>query len=257
MIPRIIHYCWLSNDNIPDKLEKCMHSWKEKLHGYEFVLWNFNRFDINLSTWVRQAFEAKKYAFAADFIRLYAVYHYGGIYLDMDIEIIKPFDDLLNKDIMMAYEDNYAKTIEAGVFGAEIKSPIIEKCLNYYNGREFIKSDGVCDTLPLPRIMKDVCSKISSKNIFFYASDYFTAKSYRTGIIAVTSNTYCIHHFAGSWVPDNERVYLAIKGRLHRIFGYRLSIIISFPIFVVISIKNHGINNGLKAIWGKVKTTLA
>ena len=89
MIPKIIHYCWLSNDPIPEKLQEYMKSWKEKLPDYEFKLWNFDCFDINSSQWVKEAFEAKKYAFAADYIRLYAVYNYGGIYMDMDVEVIK------------------------------------------------------------------------------------------------------------------------------------------------------------------------
>lgn len=100
MIPKIIHYCWLSNDPIPEKLQEYMKSWKEKLPDYEFKLWNFDCFDINSSQWVKEAFEAKKYAFAADYIRLYAVYNYGGIYMDMDVEVIKSFNPLLNNDYL-------------------------------------------------------------------------------------------------------------------------------------------------------------
>ena len=91
MIPKIIHYCWLSGNPIPKNLEDCMKSWKKKLPDYKFMLWDFNRFDINSSIWVREAFNAKKYAFAADYIRLFALYNYGGIYMDMDVEVIKPF----------------------------------------------------------------------------------------------------------------------------------------------------------------------
>ena len=80
MIPKIIHYCWLSNDPIPENMQKWMSTWK-KLNGYEFILWNFDRFDINSSIWVKQAFNAKKYAFAADYIRAFALYNYGGIYM--------------------------------------------------------------------------------------------------------------------------------------------------------------------------------
>ena len=82
MIPKIIHYCWLSGEPIPWQLQICMASWKKYLPEYEFVMWDTQRFDINSLLWTKQAFEAKKYAFAADYIRLYAVYTYGGIYLD-------------------------------------------------------------------------------------------------------------------------------------------------------------------------------
>jgi len=219
MIPKIIHYCWLSNNVIPENLQRCMDSWKEKLQDYEFVLWNFERFDINTSIWVKQAFEAKQYAFAADFIRLYAVYHYGGIYLDMDIEIVKPFDNLLNSDIMVGCEDDNTNDVEAGCFGAEKGHPFIGRCLNYYKEREFIMSDGCYDTLPLPQIMKNIYHEDRTNNITFYPSDYFTAKSYKTGLIKVTPNTHSIHHFAGSWVSPSEAQKHHRVRRVYSIFG--------------------------------------
>lgn len=94
MIPKIIHLCWLSGDPYPPKIQKCLESWKKFLPEYEVMLWDGNRFDLNSSSWVAQAF-AKKYAFAADYIRMYALYHYGGIYLDSDVEVLKSFDELL------------------------------------------------------------------------------------------------------------------------------------------------------------------
>src|SRR5690606_40794226 len=96
MIPKKIHFCWLSGDEYPDLIKKCVNTWKEKLPDYEFILWDTNRFDLDSNIWVKQAFETKKYAFAADYIRLYAVYNYGGIYLDTDVEVIKSFEDLLD-----------------------------------------------------------------------------------------------------------------------------------------------------------------
>ena len=130
MIPKIIHYCWLSNDPIPEKLQEYMQSWKEKLPDYEFKLWNFDCFDINSSQWVKEAFEAKKYAFAADYIRLYAVYNYGGIYMDMDVEGIKSFNPLLNNDYLLGYENQIG--IEAGIFGASPKADCVILILDYY-----------------------------------------------------------------------------------------------------------------------------
>jgi mannosyltransferase OCH1-like enzyme len=219
MIPRIIHYCWLSNDPVPENLKKYMYSGKEKLYDYEFVLWNFERFDINTSLWVKQAFEAKKYAFAADFIRLFVVYHYGGIYLDMDIEVIKKFDELLHHKIMLAYERNDVKTLEAGCFGAEKYSPYIKKCLDYYDGRQFIRSDGSFDMLPLPQIMKNQLLDYIDDETLIYTSDYFTAKSYLNGKTTITNNTYCIHHFAGSWKSRTEK----IKSLIQRFLGKKLT----------------------------------
>jgi hypothetical protein len=203
MIPKIIHYCWLSNDPIPAKLQECMNSWGKNLYGYEFMLWNFERFDISSSIWVKQAFEAKKYAFAADFIRIYAVYHYGGIYLDMDVEVIKSFDDLLNYEIMMGYE-SIAGRIEAASFGAKKNHPFMKKCLNYYDNRKFIKSNGRYDTKILPEIMKRIYDKNLYLNIHLYPAEYFSAKDGETGKIKITENTYTIHHFENSWCSKDS-----------------------------------------------------
>lgn len=90
MIPKIIHYCWLSNDPLPSNFIKYLNGWKQLMPDYEFMLWNFDRFDKNSSNWVKEAFDNKKYAFAADYIRLYALYNYGGIYLDLAFPPITP-----------------------------------------------------------------------------------------------------------------------------------------------------------------------
>ena len=210
MIPKIIHYCWLSNDPIPKDLKKYMKSWKEKLYDYEFILWDLNRFDLNRSLWVKQAFEAKKYAFAADYIRLYAVYNYGGIYMDMDVEVIKSFNDLLRNDYILGYEA--AKGLEAGVFGAPKKAPWVKEVLEYYTSKEFALPNGLYNDTPLPIIMDEVLNAdyITNKKIVPLPTDFLTAKSYKTGKITITPNTYTIHHFAGSWKSWDEKMKIII-----------------------------------------------
>ncbi len=89
MIPKIIHYCWLSSEPYPEKIQNCIDSWKKILPDYEIKLWNMNNFDINSIDFVKEACSVKKWAFASDYIRLYALYNYGGIYLDSDVLIKK------------------------------------------------------------------------------------------------------------------------------------------------------------------------
>ena len=227
MIPKIIHYCWLSGDPIPENLQKCMNSWKKFLPDYEFILWDRNRFDINSTLWTKQAFEAKKYAFAADYIRLYAVYNYGGIYMDMDVEVVKSFNELLSSPYIWGMEAE--KGIEAGVFGAEQHALFLKDCLNYYNNRPFILQDGTYDRKVLPVIIferftlkytikkrekKEIES--NSSTIYVFPPDFLTAKSYETGKIHVTKNTYTIHHFAGSWFSKKEKITGGIVKGIYR-----------------------------------------
>ena len=151
MIPKIIHLCWLSGDPYPVKIAKCLASWEKFLPDYEVLLWDTNRFDLESSIWVKQAYEKKKYAFAADYIRFYALYHYGGIYLDSDVEVLKNFDDLLGLPYFIGAEK--AQTPEAAIIGAEKGCDWIKQCLDYYNGRPFINEDGSLNIQTLPDIM--------------------------------------------------------------------------------------------------------
>ena len=199
-IPKIIHYCWLSNDPIPEKLQQCMKSWREKLPDYEFMLWNFDRFDITTSMWVKQAFDHKKYAFAADYIRLYAVYTYGGIYMDMDVEVVKSFNDLLFTECMIALEA-YSTTIilEGGCFGAVKGHPFIKQCLAFYRNRNFVPNK--LGLYLIPYVMGAALTTYFKDTITVLSPDYFSAKSFETGIITTTENTHAIHHFTNSWMP--------------------------------------------------------
>lgn len=233
MIPKIIHFCWLSNDPIPEDLEKYMASWKKKLPDYKFVKWDFNRFDKEKSIWVSEAYDNKKYAFAADYIRLYAIYNMGGIYLDMDIEVLKSFNDLLNNEYMFAYESELFPYIEAGCFGAEKKSPFIKYVLDYYENRHFIKEDGTFDMIPLPQVMKKVLDERDNIKINFMDWHTFTNKSFETGIEAPIARSYAIHHFAGSWKTETEKKEIELHQRLTRKYGKLGDVIFKFIKYVL------------------------
>lgn len=220
MIPKIIHYCWLSNDPVPEDLQGYMASWKKFLPDYEFKKWDFTVFDKKSSEWVSEAFDSKKYAFAADYIRLFAIYNYGGIYLDMDIEVLRSFDPLLSHPRMFASESyDDPLMIEAGCFGAEKGDAMLGKCLEYYEGRHFVKEDGTFDMLPLPQILRKIIVE-NGFDIKTYGKDTFTCKSYETGLIKTTPDSYAIHHFAGSWESDETKQMKAETMNLSRYIGY-------------------------------------
>ena len=225
MIPKLIHYCWLSDDPFPPKIEQCVESWKRYLPDYEFRHWHTSNFDMEAHPWVKQAFEQKKYAFAADYIRLYALYHFGGIYLDSDVEVKKPFDDLLALPYFACTEGNLS--MEAGAWGAQKHLDWVGACLDYYKGRSFIKANGTPDLLPLPQVMMSVIRKSMQPKVVDIATykekighyedegvfymlprDYFCAKDPATGEILLTENSYCIHNFAGSWVPPLSKAII-------------------------------------------------
>ena len=225
MIPKIIHYCWLSGDPIPAEFKRYMSSWKKKIPDYEFVLWDLNRFDINKSEWVKQAFCAGKYAFAADYIRLWALYNYGGIYLDMDVQVVKRLDDLLGGRSLMGYE-TAGKRLEAAVIGAEKGAAWVRTCLDYYEGRDFITEDGNgnrrFDTKVLPLVIRETLEEAGyvfkditdikdlvtedEKLLPVLPNTFLSPKSSDDRTIYRTADTYTIHHFAGGWMPLPDRV---------------------------------------------------
>lgn len=230
-IPKIIHYCWLSEDPYPELVQRCIQSWKEKLPDYEFMLWDMNRFDIHSVSWVEQACAAKKWAFAADYIRLYALYNYGGIYLDSDVEVLKSFDDLLNRPYFFGREHDFdmidaSNTIEAATMGCEKGCTVIKECLDFYDGRNFVKPNGEYDMLILPYAMSLVFSK-HAKRISLLPMDYFSPKNTRTLEIEATENTYSVHHFNGSWYTKAQAVHVWLRIKLCKVFGEKVGEILS------------------------------
>ncbi len=170
MIPKIIHLCWLSGDPYPADIQRCLDSWKEYLPDYEVMLWDRKRFDVNSTLWTKQAFENRKYAFAADYIRLYALYNYGGIYLDSDVLMYKSFDDLLHLPYFMGCD--FVGSFEPAVLGFEKHSHVIGHVLKHYDGRSFVKPDGSFDTLPLPDIFVNELTPLYKFRLIRSATNY-------------------------------------------------------------------------------------
>lgn len=227
MIPKIIHYCWLSKDPIPEAFQEYVASWYELMPDYEFMKWDFSCFDINSSIWVKEAFENKKYAFATDYIRLFALYNYGGFYLDMDVEVLKRFDPMLDLKSVLGWQHG-KEGLEVAAFGVEKKSRWIKYCLEYYHNRSFILDDGKFDLEVLPNIVHKTIVKTkysivdvdnikeakaieTRKNcIPVFSESFFSPKSYSDGKIYLTKDTYCIHHFDGSWVSKMSKLKLSL-----------------------------------------------
>jgi mannosyltransferase OCH1-like enzyme len=163
MIPKVIHYCWLSNDPYPEKTANCINSWKEYLPDYKLIRWDKSSFDINSVQWVREAYKAKKYAFASDYIRFFALYNYGGIYLDTDVEVVKSFDSLLRNRSFIGFE--FVSIPEAAVIGAESGLPWVKECLDYYRNKSFYDRHGREKTVAVPIMIKTVLKNLYGKPV--------------------------------------------------------------------------------------------
>ena len=221
MIPKILHLCWLSGDPFPKDIQNCIDTWKYYLPDYEIWLWDKEKFDIESTLWTKQAYDSGKYAFAADYIRLYALYNYGGIYLDSDVIVYKSFDDLLNLPYFIGQA--YERQFETAITGAERGLKWISDILERYKNRSFILEDGSLDTLSLPRVFYSVLKDKYS----FYRLHSLEPYTYKDDIIYVfdqdffnsrdclevrkTIKSYCAHNYAGSWTTPPKGIKAYIK----------------------------------------------
>ena len=143
MIEKKIHYIWFGSNPLPPLAKKCIESWKKFCPDYEIVEWNETNFDVNQNIYTKEAYENKKWAFVSDYVRLYALYHHGGIYMDTDVEVLKNLDDYLNHDAFSGFESSNA--IPTGIIGAKKGNYHIKQLLNEYNDRHFILPNGEMD----------------------------------------------------------------------------------------------------------------
>lgn len=234
MIPKIIHYCWLSGEPMPQKLVDCIETWRVLMPDYEIMCWDSKRFDISSVKWVEQACSIQKWAFAADYIRLYAIYHHGGIYLDSDIRMLKSFDPMLCHRGFSGTEyyeratklakHNYGINIEAAVIGAEKHHPMIKDFMDYYHDRDFIRPGDVLSAAVMPLILSHIATRhgfvydinahqILDGDFHIYPYDYFVGQNSRQDC-PVTYNTVAIHMTYGSWRPQGRNSIYTIWRRL-------------------------------------------
>lgn len=220
MIPKIIHYCWFSNDRKPDNVRKCIKSWHKYLPDYEIKCWGPDSFDFDSVPFVKEAIAARKWAFASDYIRLFALYTEGGIYLDSDVQVWDRIDDWLEYDFFTGLEmrdkDHTEIYPEAAIMGSSKGNPLLKEAMEKYENRHFVLEDGTLDLTPIPTVMYPI---LESKG---WTAKDSTQLLNDNCIVLDTSNianTNCdrkpsvrLYHLNNrSWIP------LTTKGRIYRI----------------------------------------
>ena len=241
MIPKIIHYCWFGGKPLPKSAEKCIASWKKYLPDYDIKRWDESNFDVNAIPYTREAYAACKYAFVCDYARFWILYHYGGVYFDTDVEVIRPIDDIINRGGFLGVESNRngIYTVNPGLgFAATQGTAVIGEMMNLYSTFHFINTDGASDLKNIVEITTDYLSSKGLQNtdeiqdccgFTIYPKDYFCPIDYDTRELKITENTRTIHHYAESWVPRSTR----FKNALSRLFGKRfMSCLIRIKAFV-------------------------
>lgn len=225
-IPKVIHYCWFGKGKMPPLAEKCIASWKKYCPDYLIVCHNEDNFDVSQNRYAKEAYDAKKWAFVSDYVRLKVLYENGGIYLDTDVEIVKPIDDLIKESGYMGFDDNGVISTGLG-FACEKGNELVKILLADYDDIPFVRPDGSYDITPCPDRNTETMVKLGLdlgiKNQMFMGihilpEDYLCPMKYYTGKKIITKNTYSIHHFCASWTSAAAKRTLFVK----RIIGVKL-----------------------------------
>ena len=212
-IPKVIHYCWFGGNEKPKLINKCMETWKRYLKDYEIMEWNEENFNIDICGFTKEAYEDKKWAFVSDYCRLWVLYNYGGIYLDTDIEILKPLDDLLyNKSFTGVEEEDQ---IAFGIWGCRRQDKFLGEILEYYNLINYSEYKGNLQGLAIPIHITNMAKKLGyiknqdsisyyGDDVAVYPKDYFYPKRHAWEELKITKNTYTIHHYEGTWRKPHQ-----------------------------------------------------
>ena len=221
MVPKKIHYCWFGKAQKSELVKKCIQTWRKNLPDYEIIEWNEYNCDIeNSCPFVKDAYAQKKWAYVSDYFRLKALNEYGGIYLDTDVEVIKPFDSLLDKDFFCCFEsEGYLCT---AVIGSAPGQKIIESFFKSYEERQF-------EQVPNSKLLFDFL--IGEKDYDIYKNlllednceilpvDCFSPKDFYTKKITLTDNTLAIHHFDGTWKSGGRKFKDRVQNMLIKMLG--------------------------------------
>lgn len=226
MIPKKIHYCWFGENEKSKDVYMYINTWKENNPSYEIIEWNEKNFDISSNRYMYEAYKSKKWAFVSDVVRLSVLNEYGGIYLDTDVECIKPFDDLLGNRAFIGLESNYS--VCTAVIGAEKGSEFIGDALSLYENLSFViddklnlvpNSQRLFDMLKKKKIKMDFCEVTKDEYCSIYPHAFFSPINCYTRKETRSDNTITIHRYASSWKSKNGRLKDYFLSKITRIIG--------------------------------------
>lgn len=219
MIPKKIHYIWFGGNDLTPLAKKCIASWRRYCPDYEIIRWDESNFDISQNRYCNEAYQAKKWAFASDYARLWVLVNEGGIYMDTDVEVLKPLDSFLDLESFSGFQTE--DTIPTGIMASSCHHPFFEKLLRDYDDRCFIFPDGSLDLKTNVSLITEDClksglllnnKKQTVEGFTLFPTEYFCPKDPTDLKLHLTNNSYTIHHFDGSWITPEERFHRKIAG---------------------------------------------
>ena len=211
-IPKTIHYCWFGGGSIPTEYLGYIESWRKYCPDYEIVRWDESNYDYKKNAYMHEAYKNKKWAFVSDYARLDIIYQNGGVYFDTDVELIRNIDELLCDDAFCSFENKYYVSNGSG-FGAVAEFPLIHQMMSTYEKIGFYNKDGSLNLIAAPHYQTELLMSMglvinntlqSVSGMTIYQSDVLAPLNYRTRFLNITNNTYAIHHYAATWLNNQQ-----------------------------------------------------
>ena len=270
-IPKIIHYCWFGENQIPDLAVKCIESWKKYFPDYEIKEWNESNFDFNICNYSKEAYQAEKWAFVSDYARFWILYHEGGLYFDTDVEVIRSFSDIVGRGAFMGSEKNTMMVSDQGPNNQKIVvnpglglgvAPgigLYKEILKYYekehfgdkSGKSYVETVVTKTTNILISHGYDPYKKEIQNvaGIWIYPPEYFSPIDYSTGLLTVTPDTHSIHCYMESWLSEAEKKIHNRNRKINSILGERVGSKIGWvlerPYYIRKKIKEEGLQGSI------------
>lgn len=233
MIPKVIHYCWFGDNSLPESAVKCIDSWRKFFPDYEIKEWNEDNFDVNIIPYTEEAYSVKKYAFVSDYARFWILYHYGGLYFDTDVEVVKSMKDIVERGGFMGIEvdgknGSYPQVAPGLGLGIKPKHPIYKAILDYYQNLHYLDNNGKPVNVTVvkhnTKVLKENGLQATNElqdvgGIWIYPRDYFNPYNDNTGKLKITNNTRSIHWYSKTWLPHQNPFRTKIVKFFHRVFG--------------------------------------
>lgn len=226
---KTIHYFWFGGNEKSKTIERCITSWKEHFPDFEIKEWNEDNFDVRQNKYISQAYDKKKYAFVSDFARFKILYEQGGLYFDTDVEVIKPFNALLECDAFTGFETEEFVNPGLVLWSKKQKNEMLGEILDTYSQLEFINPDGTQNTVTICKYFTDLLKKYGLKadngtvqkvgSFSVFPREYFCPFDDLTGVLNKTENTCAIHWYSKSWMNKRDIIRNRITRILHRFLG--------------------------------------
>lgn len=256
MIPKKIHYCWFGGNPLPELAQKCIASWEKYCPDYEIIQWNESNFDVTCCDYIKEAYEAKKWAFVSDYARFKILYEQGGLYFDTDVEILKSLEPIVEKGNFMGREEGINVNPGLGI-GATAGDPLYEEMLSKYATLHFRNADGSLNMKTVVEYTTEMLIEYGLlnnneiqhiRNVFIYPKDYFCPMDYTTGELMLTDNSCSIHHYTASWYDETQKYAMKLKRKYGKILPRKPAAILATA---VSKAKYEGIGSCVKWIFKK------